>query len=55
MNEPEKQQTEQEKRDQAEWESDMQRARARMLENTQGSGQWWVAYYDLRKAESRLG
>ena len=31
---------------------DMQNARRRMQRETPGSDQWWVAYYDLRKAES---
>ena len=31
---------------------DMQNARRRMQREIPGSDQWWVAYYDLRKAES---
>ena len=34
---------------------DMQNARYRMHRESPGSDKWWVAYYDLRKAESLLG
>jgi hypothetical protein len=34
---------------------DMQNARYRMQCESPGSDKWWVAFYDLRKAESLLG
>jgi hypothetical protein len=34
---------------------DMKNARYRMQRELPGSDKWWVAYYDLRKAESLLG
>jgi hypothetical protein len=34
---------------------DAQNARYRMRQESPGSDKWWVAYYDLRKAESFLG
>jgi len=35
--------------------SNIQEARNRMRRELPGSDKWWVAYYDLRKAESLLG
>ena len=32
----------------------MQKARERMKRHQPGSDQWWVAFYDLRKAEAML-